>query len=926
MGSLNWRWRFGSAANSHTPVKPHYALSLLIAHVALTCSAIAQGTPGPISLQAISSGQLVSPVSITNAGDGSNRLFVCDQIGQIRIIQDQMVLPTPFLDLSAKLVPLVSSYDETGLLSVAFHPGFANRSSPGYRKFYVFYSAVSPNAVGNSSFSAISTGNPCTITTRAPHGLKTGAVVAISGVTGGTFSPTINATYTVTVVDPSNFTVPVNCTSNSGVSFSGANIYATQPVYCTSTISEFQISATNPNVADPTSERVVLSYDKPQDNHNGSHLAFGPDGYLYISVGDGGSQHDNDYGHTGGYTGAPIESGTMGNAQDLTKLFGKILRIDPLGTNGPTGSYGIPSTNPFVSIGGGVRPEIYCFGMRNPWRYSFDNDPMLGQRMIEADVGQNDVEEINLIVAGGNFGWRIMEGTFAHDSTAPNGGTGILANNGLPLIDPVAEYFHPIPSVGFPSHFPKIGTSVIGGYVYRGSAIPSLTGQYIFGDYGAVGIGTSMGVIMALNSSTWAISQSSIIGSTPFYITSFGVDESGEIYVAGKVATGPVNSPATNQPGGVIYKIVPAQVGQMNFLTLTPSQDNSIFSESPTFSDAQGYLYAGETSTAGIFRRGLLAFNVASVLPGGTTIASAQLMMNMNSTAAVSSSPMQLFKLTESWGQGTSGPSSGSGSPATENDATWTDRFYDPSNPTLWTTAGGTHVTTRSALSTVGVATGYYTWNAGSQMLADLQGWLNTPSTNFGWLLEGLESSKSSVRRFDSMTSPAGVQPMLLLTYLTGGELTWRENWLQTYFGAPGTYVSDTANPSGDGLNNLLDYAYGFSPLVANSGYSSTITNPSAAGIQTGLTTSNGTNTFTTTFLCDPRAVDLTYQLQSSNDLVNWTTIVQVTGGGTPTGSAYVSEAVDSGSAPVQVVTAVETLPTVAKHFTRLLVTRAYQH
>ena len=211
-------------------------------------------------------------------------------------------------------------------------------------------------------------------------------------------------------------------------------------------------------------------------------------------------------------------------------------------------------------------------------------------------------------------------------------------------------------------------------------------------------------------------------------------------------------------------------------------------------------------------------------------------------------------------------------------------------------------------------------------MLADLQGWLNTPSTNFGWLLEGLESSKSSVRRFDSMTSPAGVQPMLLLTYLTSGQLTWRENWLQTYFGAPGTYVSDTADPSGDGLNNLLDYAYGFSPLVANPGYSSTITNPSGAGIQTGLTTSNGTNTFTTTFLCDPRAVDLTYQLQSSNDLVNWTTIVQVTGGGTPTGSAYVSEAVDPGSAPVQVVTAVETLPTPAKHFTRLLVTRAYQH
>jgi hypothetical protein len=126
-------------------------------------------------------------------------------------------------------------------------------------------------------------------------------------------------------------------------------------------------------------------------------------------------------------------------------------------------------------------------------------------------------------------------------------------------------------------------------------------------------------------------------------------------------------------------------------------------------------------------------------------------------------------------------------------------------------------------------------------------------------------------------------------------------------------------------LSNLLDYAYGFSPLVVNQGYSSTITNPSTAGIQTSLTTNNGNNQYTTTFLYDPRAVDLTYQLQSSNDLVHWTTIVQASGGGTPSGSAYVSEAVNPGAAPVQVVTAVETFPELTKHFTRLLVTRAYQ-
>ena len=167
---------------------------------ALAVAATASASP-PISLKTISAGQLVSPVGISNAGDGSNRLFVCDQVGQIRIIQDEMLLPTPFLDLSAKLVPLTSSYDEAGLLSVAFHPGFSNAASPGYRKFYVFYSAVSPNVVGDSFISAMFHRQiPARSRPQLLMRLTTGqAVPAISGVTGGAFSPTINATYTVTV-------------------------------------------------------------------------------------------------------------------------------------------------------------------------------------------------------------------------------------------------------------------------------------------------------------------------------------------------------------------------------------------------------------------------------------------------------------------------------------------------------------------------------------------------------------------------------------------------------------------------------------------------------------------------------------------------------------------------------------------------------
>jgi len=876
-----------------------------------------KASPPAISLQTISSGQLVSPVYLTNAGDGSNRLFVCDQVGQVRIIQDQMLLPAPFLDLSSKLVALTSSYDEAGLLSIAFHPGFSNPSSPGYQKFYVFYSAASPAKSTPASISAISTGTPCTITTSIAHGLTTGASVTITGVSGGTFSPAINATYTVNVIDANNFTVPVNCSSTSGLSLAGAQDLPTQPVYCRSTVSEFQVSAGNVNIADPTTERVVLAYDKPQDNHNGSHLEFGPDGYLYISVGDGGSQHDNDYGHTGGNNLGPsqITTGNLGNAQDTTKLLGKILRVDPLGTNGPGGTYGIPVDNPFASTGGGVRPEIFSYGMRNPWRYCFDNDPNLGQRMIEADVGQNDVEEINLIVSGGNYGWRIKEGTTFHDSTVLNNFTVGT------LIDPVAQYFHPHSALGGT----RIGSSVIGGYVYRGSAIPGLVGQYIFGDYSNSGVGTATGVLMALDSATWSMSQSSIIGTTPAYVTSFGIDESKELYVATKVATGPVNNPATGKPSGTIYKIVPAQVGQVNFATLTPSQDNTIFSESNN-SDALGNIFAGRTSSSTNLRRGLLEFNVAAQIPAGSVITSAQLMLNMNMTSDTIPESMSVFKLTESWGQGTSSTNAGTGAAPTENDATWADRFYDPTAPTTWTTAGGTHSASVTVTNpSVGTATGYYLWSS-TQMNTDIQGWLNTPSANNGWLLEGKETTNNSARRFDSVESAVGVRPTLLVTYTTSGQLTWRESWLQTYYPPIGTYVNDQADPTGDGLNNLLDYAYGYSPLVANQGYAFTVSNPSPAGVQTSLATNGGNDTYTMTFLRDPRAVDLTYQLQTSNDLVNWTTIVQSVGGGVPAGSGYVSEADQSGAAPVQVVTAVETLPAPVKHFARLIVTRTYQH
>jgi hypothetical protein len=960
---------------------------LLTVGLHLSGSLPAPASPPAVALKAICNNVVIAPTAITNAGDGSKRIFVCDQVGKIWIIQDEMLLPAPFLDISSEVIPLTTNYDERGLLSVAFHPDFANSAAAGFRKFYVFYSAVSPNAVAASTPNAVAPGSPCAITTSAAHGLHTGDVVTIANINGGSFSPSIDGTFSVTFVDATHFTVPVTCNSNSGVTFTGAQVFPNNPVNCRSTLSEFQVSPGNPNVANPGTERIVMAWDKPQLNHNGGQLAFSPvDHDLYITVGDGGSQHDNDFGHTGGNVNGGtqfIPTGNLGNAQDLTKLLGKILRIDPLGANGPGGAYGIPADNPFAGIGGGVRPEIYAFGLRNPWRLSFDTDPMLGTRLIEGDVGQDTIEEVNLIVSGGNYGWRVREGTIYHDSTSPSGGGA--------FIDPVLEYAHltspvgPISNISVanpctvttptahnlangasitvsnvtggsfspsingsftatvtsPTQFtvpvacsdnsgitytnakftyttglPKIGVSVIGGNVYRGSAVPALTGQYVFAEYSANGIGNPSGLLLTADSSTWALVQPTVVGTKAFYITALGPDESGELYVATKTSNGP--NPASNPPNGIIYKIVPAQTFNV---ALTPSQDNSIFSESSALSNALGDLFAGETGT-GSKRRGLLKFDIASNVPAGAAISSAQLTLTLNHAPTGAAATMSLFKTSQSWGEGTSGPANGTGATATVGDATWGDRFYDPTSPTLWGVAGGTHITTASATASVGTALGAYSWSS-TQMATDVTSWLNTPANNFGWLLVGDETTITTAREFYSREAGAGLQPALQISYAVAPALTWRETWLQTFFapsvnGVPtiGKFVDDSADANSNGVSNLLEYAWAYNPTMANS--------PSPGILTTVI--SDGTNTtYTMTFRRDPRAVDLTYLLQTSNDLVNWTTIVQSAGGAVPTGGGFVSEADVPAQSPVKNVTASETFPSPVKHFSRLQIQRATQ-
>lgn len=456
----------------------------------LCCLALLTSTAGLIPgwaafpelhLKNICDDQIYAPTNITNAGDGSGRLFICDQIGKIHIFKNGALQPKPFLDLSASGANKVfvgaslTSYSERGLLGMAFHPDYANPSAPGYRRFYLNY-------------------------------------------TGPASVPTA---------------------------------YPSTPLNCVTVIAEFQVSETDPNVALPGSERILLTYGQPQSNHNGGQLAFGPDKKLYIGSGDGGGANDNAAGHTGG----PASSGNLGNAQDKTKLLGKILRIDPLGTNGQGGQYGIPADNPFIAGTNGERPEIYAFGLRNPWRFCFDQPPSGPARLFCADVGQDNVEEIDLITSGGNYGWRVKEGSVDFDSTAPNGGGS--------LIGPIAEYRHPNASLPGTAAMPIYGTSITGGYVYRGTAIPGLQGKYVFADYYQTASGLNRGILLGLEETTpgsFGLSQIAPLETLPpnGYVYAFGLDEAGEMYVAAKTTSG-VTSPTAGKPAGILFKIVPLE-------------------------------------------------------------------------------------------------------------------------------------------------------------------------------------------------------------------------------------------------------------------------------------------------------------------------------------------------------------------------------
>lgn len=359
---------------------------------------------------------LNSPVAITNAGDGTGRLFITEQSGTIQVWNGSQI--HTFLDVAT-----LTDFDngERGLLSVAFSPDYPNNGT-----FWIYYTDTNGNV----------------------------------------------------------------------------------------TIARYKVSAGDPDTADPNSGQVILSIPHPgQANHNGGQLQFGNDGFLYLGTGDGGGGGDPN-----------------GNGQNTNVLLGKILRIDPVVNGGPP-YYNIPANNPFVGVPG-TRPEIWAYGVRNPWRFSFDrqtHDLWIG------DVGQNCWEEVDRQPAastgGENYGWNVKEGRHCYKpSDGCNPPTG-ACNFGVDTANPaVFEYSH----ANNPN--PNQCNAITGGYLYRGSMIPSLIGTYLYAEYCG---GTVWNLTFDGGSGTW---QSAMLFDTDFLISTFGEDEDGELYFA-------------DLPGGTVYKL-----------------------------------------------------------------------------------------------------------------------------------------------------------------------------------------------------------------------------------------------------------------------------------------------------------------------------------------------------------------------------------
>jgi glucose/arabinose dehydrogenase len=325
---------------------------------------------------------------------------------------------------------------------------------------------------------------------------------------------------------------------------------------CTNYLSEFRVMAEYPDTVDMNSEKTLLAIDKPYSNHNGGPILFGPDdGYLYLALGDGGRADDTGIGHTPG----------IGNAQDGATLLGKIIRIDVDKTGIGGKNYAIPPDNPFIGTAG-FAPEIYARGFRNPAYMSFDAGG--NHTLITGVAGQALFESVFIVDKGGNYGWNIREGTHcfnpADDTKPPAGPCPVVGSRGEPLIGPVIELGH------------DVGNTVIGGFIYRGTAMPEFRGKYIFGDWSTgftSGDGTllvstppagyeismypsSVANITPQDNRMWTTQEFRIVsnsnGRVNAYVRGFGEGADHELYVLTSMKSGPDPQGTT----GEIWKLV----------------------------------------------------------------------------------------------------------------------------------------------------------------------------------------------------------------------------------------------------------------------------------------------------------------------------------------------------------------------------------
>jgi glucose/arabinose dehydrogenase len=329
-------------------------------------------------------------------------------------------------------------------------------------------------------------------------------------------------------------------------------------------IARYQVSASNPNIANTASATTLLTIVQPQTNHNGGALQFGPDGYLYISSGDGGNGGDEGPGHN------PM----IGNAQDLNSLLGKILRIDVRNINISDGlPYDIPPGNPFVNDNNSeTRAEIWAYGLRNPWRFSFDRQT--GDMFI-GDVGQGSREEIDFQppgAGGQNYGWRRMEGSLCYNPAADCQTDA--------LVMPILEY-----------HNPHYLNAVVGGYRYRGSRFPELLGTYFYADYGS---GQIWGATQ--NGTSWTATE--LLGASDVRVSTFGEDQDGELYLA-------------DHYSGRIYRITTAAASKANLRPLFLGRLTGDATTSPGEADALFTTLARDAITSIDIAMG--GFNRASV-------------------------------------------------------------------------------------------------------------------------------------------------------------------------------------------------------------------------------------------------------------------------------------------------------------------------